>query len=107
MINEEKIKIYNKYNGDIDGWTRTSRNNEREIIKASDWYLIETLIQDLKLIKQALASSAYTNEVYERLRTNCDSPNTIEKLKNLADVDEPIHKDSFLHQIINIFKSKR
>ncbi|KAA9034563.1 hypothetical protein FW778_22260 [Ginsengibacter hankyongi] len=107
MINGEKIKIYKNYNGDIDGWAKTSKKNERAIMDDSDWYLVESLIQDIKIVKKGLGSSDYSNDVYERLNKNCDSAETVEKLKALAENDEAPRKETFSNKIINIFKRRR
>ncbi len=45
MITSKKLTIYNKYEGDIDGWARVSSKNERTEMEDADWYLIETLLQ--------------------------------------------------------------
>ncbi len=106
MINEEKIKIYKRYKGDIDGWARTSNKKEQMIMEDSDWYLIEAFIQDIKLVKKGLASSDYSNSVNEKLNSNCDSVETVEKLKALTEDNKATSKNGFLNKISNIFKRK-
>jgi len=49
MITKEKLDIYIKYNGDIDGWVRMNIPHERKTMKDKDWYLIDDLIQDIIL----------------------------------------------------------
>jgi len=107
MITEEKIKIYTRYKGDIDGWARTSRKKEQNVMEDSDWYLIEALIQDIQLVKKGLASSVYSNNVNEKLTSNCDSVETIKKLKAIAEYKEEPLKDSLFAKIATLLKRKK
>jgi hypothetical protein len=52
MITLSKIKIYKRFNGDIDGWARTGTNEEKSIIDDNDWFLIDAFIQDIGLVKR-------------------------------------------------------
>lgn len=78
MITIDKIKIYKRFNGDIDGWVRVGTKEEKSIMNNNDWFLIEGFIQDINLVKKGLASDTFMNSINERLKENCDSKETIE-----------------------------
>ena len=81
MITIDKIKIYKRFNGDIDGWARIGTKEEKSIMNDNDWFLIEGFIQDISLVKKGLASDAFMKSINERLKENCDSEETIELIK--------------------------
>lgn len=67
MITKEKLTVYRKYNGDLDLWARIGASKEKSIMSDDDWYLIDSLIQDViisqnKLYKK-LESKTYDDEV--------------------------------------------
>ena len=84
MITIDKIKIYKRFNGDVDGWARVGTKEEKSIISHIDWFLIEGFIQDINLVKKCLASDAFMNSINERLKENCDSEETIQALKEMV-----------------------
>jgi len=81
VITIDKIKIYKRFNGDIDGWARIGTKEEKSIMNDNDWFLIEGFIQDISLVKKGLASDAFMKSINERLKENCDSEETIELIK--------------------------
>ena len=84
MITEKKIEIFNRYNGDIDGWVRNNSITEKLIIEDTDWYLIDSVLQDLYLVKKGVASSEFIVNLQNKLIKNCDNEETIAQLKKLA-----------------------
>ncbi len=82
MITRRKIKIYTKYEGDQDagarGWSLFYEMSD------TDWGILERLIQDIILVNNGLASDDYAVALGKRLIENCDSPETIDRLKDLA-----------------------
>lgn len=85
MITEDKIKIFKRYDGDIDSWARSGSKREKFIMTDNDWYIIDALIQDLLLVKKGLTSLEFTNTLNSKLKENCDSEKTINQLQKLAD----------------------
>jgi hypothetical protein len=90
MINIEKIKIYVRYQGDIDSWARGGSKKEQAIMSDADWYLIESLLQDIALVHGGYASLEFEKTVRERLNQNSDSVETIAYLEELGQ-----QRDSF------------
>ena len=83
MITKEKIRIYNRYNGDIDDWARQGSRKEHASISDQEWYLIDELIQGLHLIKNGLASSVFLENIDLKLKAHCDE-DTIILLKKMV-----------------------
>jgi hypothetical protein len=83
MINQDKINIYRRYNGDIDSWARSGSKKEKITITNDDWYTIDSLVQDLSLSKKGLTSSNYDQELKNRLHLLCSDEKTINELRSL------------------------
>lgn len=66
MITREKLRIYEKFGGDIDGWARTSQLSERSITD-QDWHSIDEVLQSLLIVQSGLASADF--EAQARART--------------------------------------
>lgn len=86
MITQEKLKIFSRYNGDVDMWAKTGGVKVKDVMQSSDWYLIDELIQDLRLIKKGLVSDKFAKKLNERLEENCDNEQTKGQLEKLAEM---------------------
>ncbi|MGQ1908810.1 hypothetical protein ACT3CE_03375 [Marinifilum sp. RC60d5] len=73
MITAEKIRVYQKYGGDIDGISRGGRNKEKELFQDKDWSLIDSVFQDSEIIKKGLCSLEYKNRFEKTLLDSFDS----------------------------------
>jgi hypothetical protein len=83
MITLEKLKLYNNYKGNIDYFGHAP-SRDRKIIGDDDFYIIDSLIQDLNLVLKQLTSNEYSQKVEERVIKLCDDDKTIEFLKEIA-----------------------
>lgn len=59
MLTLEKIRIYQHFGGDMDGWARASDSEGAAGMADSDWFLIEELRQGLALAATGKASQAF------------------------------------------------
>ncbi|WP_291529128.1 hypothetical protein [Bacteroides sp. UBA939] len=84
MITVEKIRIYQRFNGDADGWARIGTKEEKLVMNSNDWFLIEGFIQDLHLVKKGLTSDTFIISLNERLKEECDSEETIQAIKDIS-----------------------
>lgn len=84
MITKEKLRIFKKYNSDIDAWARVANRKELKVISDNDWYQIDEFIQNLGLISKNSVSESFKLSVFEKLEQACDNIETMEKLKNMA-----------------------
>ena len=81
MITKAKLAVFKEYNGDGDDW---ARSGNPEFVSTEDWHLIEQLLCDLKLIAKGLTSEGYAEITEYKLRTNCDSPSTVDIFRQMA-----------------------
>ncbi len=81
MITTEKLTIYQRFNGDSDGWSQFGSEADRAAMDDDDWMVIDGLIQDILLVKTGLAADAFIKSVDEQLKELCDDENTIAVLK--------------------------
>ncbi len=72
MITAEKLKIFKKYNGDADGFTRAGKKSEKELMDNQDWSLIDSVIQDLEMSKNGLCSNNFKNQITKKLNDQFD-----------------------------------
>lgn len=83
MITEQKIKIYQKYGGDIDGFSRGGRKKEKLLFENSEWSLIDSILQDLEMIKEGLCSIDFKERCEKLVHDNFDS-GAIELIKKIV-----------------------
>ena len=83
LINIEKLEVFQKYTGDIDGWARMASVAEKAVISNSDWYEIDSFIQDYSLVKKGLASQRYADKLDARIEAATPSPEDRQALKAL------------------------
>ena len=73
MLTLDKLNIYRRFGGDLDGWARTANGHDASGITDADWLLIEELRQGLALIAAGQASQTFTAALESRLlRTTAD-----------------------------------
>jgi hypothetical protein len=81
MITEQKVRTYISYNGDIDAWARVASVTNME---SEDWYIIESLIQDLAMLVHGVISDNYKQELENKLANQCMDEHTIALIKAFA-----------------------
>lgn len=86
MVTENKIKVYKRYDGDIDVWARSGSKKEKSIMTDEDWYVIDGLIQDLSMVEKGLASSDFNENLNVKLKKICDSDSTVNQLQKLVSI---------------------
>ena len=62
MISLAKLKLYEHYNGDIDGIQRTKDKLGLEMEKSGEWMLVDNTLQRWTLERNGLASEQFRNE---------------------------------------------
>jgi hypothetical protein len=67
MLTLEKLRVYESFDGDIDGWARTARSGNPHGMTDADWFLIDELRQALHQVAAGLASSHYKAQLDKRL----------------------------------------
>ncbi len=65
MITMEKVRIYEKYDGDVDTWARASKLTEQSITD-QDWQCIGEIVQSLFISESGQANAEF--EAHARAR---------------------------------------
>lgn len=84
MLTVEKLRIYEQFDGDIDGWVLTSRGPSTTEMTDEDWYLIDELLMGLTTVKIGVASPSYAQQVEQRLLVCTSDQATRSILRSLA-----------------------
>ncbi|EHQ30327.1 hypothetical protein [Mucilaginibacter paludis] len=72
MITTEKIKLFDNYKGDIDGFTRREQKSKLNLFEAHEWALLDSFYQDIELLNKRLVSKYYAVSFLAELRKKCD-----------------------------------
>lgn len=83
MLTLDKLNIYRRFDGDLDGWVRTANGHDASGITDDDWHLIEALRQALGLIAAGQASQVFTASFESRLRDTTADEATRQALRAL------------------------
>jgi len=83
MLTLDKLNIYQRFDGDLDGWSRIANGHDASGITDADWHLIEELRQGLALIAAGQASQAFTTSFESRLRDATAGETTRQALRAL------------------------
>jgi hypothetical protein len=104
ILNKEKLKIYNLYNGDIDSFFRNNRTTEIAVFGEDSeimWSFISNILHDIELISKRLTSYSYTKRAIEELYEKSDA----ETFKLLTE-KVPFYNDfQKVKQVLEIIKT--
>lgn len=84
MITLRKIKIFQKFDGNIDHFARSGRTQDKLEISDKDWALIDSFLQDLELADKGLAADTYVKKLDERIKENLESEAVLQELKRMS-----------------------
>jgi len=84
MLTLEKLRVYESFNGDIDGWARTARPGNPADMTDEDWFLIDELRQALYQVAAGLASAHCQSQLEQRLLEATDGEAVRDRLIQLA-----------------------
>ena len=68
MITPEKLRIYKRYGGDIDGIARVGSAKEKQVISDSDWQDIDMVLQDFAFKKKGIIGETYRIDMERRFK---------------------------------------
>lgn len=84
MLTLVKIRVYRKYGGDIDGLARTKNPDDCSLITDDEWFLIDSLVQKMTLLKNGKASPEYAKRISIEMHQCVESEEAIKELMELA-----------------------
>ena len=85
MLTVEKLNIFEKFDGDIDGWALSSIRDDKPNMTDDDWYVINDLVMGLSVVANGFASPAFSQEVESKLLTSTTDEATRDLLRALVD----------------------
>jgi hypothetical protein len=83
VITREKIEIFRRYDGDIDGWARVGDAREREAMADSDWADIEELLHRLWLQQHQSVSEDFVAQTQKLIAKRVRDESAVEALRRL------------------------
>ncbi len=84
MLTLKHLYIYQSYDGDVEGFTRSAKKWENAVMAYNDWTLIESLVQDIRLVDRNLAAAPFAMQLEIKLRDSCDGEEVVLQLKSMA-----------------------
>ncbi len=81
MITIKEIEIFQKFNGDIDHFARVGSSKDKREITDKDWYLLNSLLQDIEIVKKGLSSDDFKKKLEIQLKENFDNEETLTAFK--------------------------
>ena len=84
MITIDNLKEYEEFRGYYDGFYIQKVNRGTNLTSDKSWNLISDLAQDIRFIQKNIAAESFAKEIEQRVKESCDSPETVEYLKNIA-----------------------
>jgi hypothetical protein len=84
VITLEKLKTYEAFGGDMDGWARLSKRQDPAGMTDADWHLIDELLLGLTAVVSGLASPSYGRDVETRVWASTADEATRTALRALA-----------------------
>lgn len=83
-ISKIQLEIYQTFGGDIDGFSRISTKETKNIMDKFPWSEVNKLIQSMRIIKTGLASKQFASETLTLIDNICDDSETSKYLQSLA-----------------------
>ena len=83
MLTNEKVDVYVRYHGDVDGWAHSGTISEKKIL-SNEWSLIDCYLQDIYLENHGLLSDSYLKKHEASMLANCENGEVVARLKQLA-----------------------
>lgn len=87
MIALTKLKIYKQYRADLDHYTRSNLCDDNPIITSDDFFMIDSLLQDIETVEKGLCSDTYKGALSKTLIQVCENDETIHELRVMAKSD--------------------
>ena len=84
MITDEKLTIYQKFGGDIDGWVRAATPHEKALMTDADWADISEILLRLAIVKSHQATDAYAAETTRIIAAKVENEVVATRLNDCA-----------------------
>ncbi|NWK57642.1 hypothetical protein HW115_19290 [Verrucomicrobiaceae bacterium N1E253] len=81
MITEDKIRVYHKFDGDIDGFSRSGGCGD---ITDDDWRWLDRIFMRLHMVLSVDVSKEFKEITFREIRSMVDSEKTAQLLQTIA-----------------------
>jgi hypothetical protein len=93
MLTKEKIEIFKSYRGNSD-WFQIQNKNKDRIITDEDWSVLYNLVQDIFLVRTAVAAKCFETKIMQRLYESCDDESTCDLVLELEKYMYGVNRDN-------------
>jgi hypothetical protein len=84
LLTVDQIRIYKKYKGDDDGFSRVATSQEKTIMKDVNWARVSELIQLLFGLQHGNTTSAFAQQIMRDVSDSCADQAAVNELSELA-----------------------
>ncbi|HLP98395.1 MAG TPA: hypothetical protein VK149_08115 [Sideroxyarcus sp.] len=84
MLTVDKLKTYAAFDGDIDGWARSSISPNKDVMEDADWYLINELLMGLIAVDVGNTSETFLRDLENKINTSTADQACRDALRKLA-----------------------
>jgi hypothetical protein len=82
MITDDKLLVYQRFGGDIDGWARAALPIEKALMTDEDWADISEIPLRLAIVKSGRATDAYGAETRRLIAAKVEEECVVQRLGN-------------------------
>ena len=85
MITQRQLRIFMRFGGDADMFSRAATEEERAAMPGGEvWADIECLLSSLVLLERGLVAPAYADEIVASLKRLAADPSVAEEIRRIA-----------------------
>jgi hypothetical protein len=84
VLTLDKLRTYEAYAGDLDGWARSKGAARGEPMDDEDWYLLDELLLGLTSVASGRASESFANHLRQRIAASTADESVAAALRDLA-----------------------
>lgn len=84
MITDQKLTVYQKFGGDIDGWARAATPHEKALMTDRDWADISEIVLRLAVVKSGQAADVYDAETKRIIAAKVENEGVAKRLQDCA-----------------------
>ena len=84
MITDAKLTIYQRFDGDIDGWARAGTPLEKALMTDADWAEISEILVRLAIVKSGQATAGYEAETRRMIAAAVENEGVAQRLSDCA-----------------------
>ena len=82
MITDDKLTVYQRFGGDIDGWARAAAPIEKALMTDEDWADISEILLRLAIVKSGHATDAYGAETRRLIAAKVEDECVVKRLRD-------------------------